>query len=264
MTSGGAVKLQPHARGGLVHQVDGLVGQETVADIAVGQADGGLRSASSAFYLVMRLVAAAQALENSQRLFRAARLPGQAGSALQRGVLSMFLRYSSKVVARLQLAAGESGLRMAASMLPSALPAPTSVWNSSIKRITFPLFHILDGILSRSSNLPRYLLPAIMLPRSRDRMRLPVSVPGNLAGHDYLARPSTMLFAHARLTDELVRRLMHLHDAFNVLRHWSSSPSCAASSGRGCIFPARCLRPFLLAVTRKRLRRRRADLTSAW
>src|SRR5213082_2195837 len=83
----------------------------------------------------------------------------------------MFLRYSSSVVAPTQCnspraRAGFSILE--ASIAPSALPAPTSVCNSSMNRMmpSAPEVTSCSTAFSRSSNSPRYLLPASNEPRS--------------------------------------------------------------------------------------------------
>ena len=57
-----------HAGARLVHNVDGLVGQETVLDIAVRQRDGGLKRLVGEMHLMMRLVAVAQPLHDAQGL----------------------------------------------------------------------------------------------------------------------------------------------------------------------------------------------------
>ena len=55
-----------------------------------------------------------------------------------------------------------------ASIAPSAAPAPTIVCNSSIKRRTLPFFLISSiTALIRSSNCPRYFVPAIIKARSK-------------------------------------------------------------------------------------------------
>src|SRR6266513_2412364 len=84
---------------------------------------------------------------------------------------SMCLRYSSSVVAPTTCSSprASAGLSMfEASMAPSAAPAPTSVCSSSMKTMYFPsaLVISLSTALSRSSNSPRYLVPAMSEPRS--------------------------------------------------------------------------------------------------
>src|SRR5438105_3803507 len=61
-----------------------------------------------------------------------------------------------------------------ASMAPSALPAPTMVCSSSMKRMTWPscLARSRSTPFRRSSNSPRNFAPAISEPMSSARMRL--------------------------------------------------------------------------------------------
>ena len=80
------------------------------------------------------------------------------------GSFSMCLRYSSSVVAPMHCSSprASAGLRMlAASIAPSAAPAPIRVCTSSIIRMmsSFCLISSMS-FLRRSSNSPRYLVPA--------------------------------------------------------------------------------------------------------
>ncbi len=72
---------------------------------------------------------------------------------------SKCLRYSSSVVAPMVCSSPRAsiGLRMlAASIAPSAAPAPTSVWISSMNRTMSPRVLIsLSTFLRRSSKSPR-------------------------------------------------------------------------------------------------------------
>src|SRR4249919_1338814 len=79
---------------------------------------------------------------------------------------SMYLRYSSSVVAPMQCSSprASAGLSMLpASIAPSALPAPTIVCNSSMNRMTLPscFDRSLSTALSRSSNSPRNFAQAL-------------------------------------------------------------------------------------------------------
>ncbi len=79
----------------------------------------------------------------------------------------------------------------AASMEPSALPAPTMLCSSSINRMMLrSFFTSLTTSFIRSSNSPRYLVPATRLPRSRDSRRLPIRVSGTWPSMIRWARPS--------------------------------------------------------------------------
>ncbi len=110
---------------------------------------------------------------------------------------SIYFRYSLRVVApthrRVPLArAGLSILE--ASTAPSAAPAPTTVWSSSIKRIISPsaASTSFKTALSRSSNSPRYLAPAISAPISRATSRRFFKVSETSPSTIRCARPSTM------------------------------------------------------------------------
>ena len=88
---------------------------------------------------------------------------------------SMYLRYSFSVDAPTHCSSprASAGLSMLlASMAPSAAPAPTSVCSSSMKRMMF-LFWLISFItaLSRSSNWPRYLVPAMTAAMSSESTR---------------------------------------------------------------------------------------------
>ena len=58
------IDLMRMPRGGLVDQVDRLVGQEAVGDVAVGELGGGLQAVVGDLHPVVVLVALAQALED--------------------------------------------------------------------------------------------------------------------------------------------------------------------------------------------------------
>ena len=84
---------------------------------------------------------------------------------------STYLRYSSSVVAPTQCNSprARAGLmRLAASIAPSDLPAPTSVCISSMKRMMSPCAAVtsFNTAFRRSSKSPRYLAPAISAPIS--------------------------------------------------------------------------------------------------
>jgi len=108
----------------------------------------------------------------------------------------MYLRYSFSVVAPMHCNSPResAGLKMLeASIAPSAAPAPTMVWSSSIKMMTF-LARLISSItaLMRSSNWPRYLVPATMRARSRVMTFLSIRISGTMPPEISCARPSTM------------------------------------------------------------------------
>ena len=109
---------------------------------------------------------------------------------------SMYLRYSLSVVAPMHWISprASAGLRMlAASMAPSAAPAPTRVCSSSMNSTTSRDWRISSRIfLRRSSNSPRYLVPATSAPMSSVSTRLPISNSGMLPRMIACASPSAI------------------------------------------------------------------------
>ncbi len=108
---------------------------------------------------------------------------------------SICLRYSLRVVAPMHCNSplASAGFNMLeASIAPSAAPAPTTVWSSSMKRIISPWALRISSItaFSRSSNSPLNLEPATSAPRSRARMRLSLRVAGTSLSTIFWARPS--------------------------------------------------------------------------
>ena len=105
---------------------------------------------------------------------------------------SMYLRYSSSVVAPMHCTSprARAGLStLEASMAPSAPPAPTRVCSSSMNRIVF-LARRTSFItaLIRSSNWPRYLVPATIMARSRTTIRRSRKQLGDVAVDDHLGQ----------------------------------------------------------------------------
>ena len=96
---------------------------------------------------------------------------------------SMCFLYSSRVVAPTHRSSplASAGFNMLeASIAPSAAPAPTSVWSSSMNKIMSPSASVisLNKAFSLSSNSPLYLVPAMRAPRSSERSLLFLSVSG--------------------------------------------------------------------------------------
>ena len=80
-----------------------------------------------------------------------------------------------------------------ASIVPSAEPAPTMVCNSSMNRMTFFARRISSiTALMRSSNWPRYLVPATISARSSVMTRFSRKISGTLPLMTSCASPSTM------------------------------------------------------------------------
>ena len=110
---------------------------------------------------------------------------------------SMYLRYSSSVVAPMQCSSprASAGLSMLpASIAPSALPAPTMVCSSSMKTMVWPssCASSFSTVFRRSSNSPRYLAPASSSAMSSASTRLFLSESGTSPATMRCARPSTM------------------------------------------------------------------------
>ena len=221
----GGEAVQPHARGGLVHQVDGLVRQKAVADIPVGQADGGLKRLVGDFYLVMRLVAVAQALENGQRLFgRGLAYLDRLEAALQRGVLFNVLAVFVQrgCADALKLAAGEGGFEdvggvQAAFGLARAHQRVEFINKEDDVSL---LFDILDGVLEALLKFAAVFAAGDHATKVQRKDALAGEGFGHLAGDDQLGQPfHHRAFAHTRLADEdgvVFRAATHdLHDALN-------------------------------------------------
>src|SRR5260370_979120 len=82
---------------------------------------------------------------------------------------------------------------LAASSEPSAEPAPTSVCSSSMNTMEFWLsINSFMMVFSRSSNWPRYFVPATINERSRERMRLSARNGGTSPSAMRCATPSTL------------------------------------------------------------------------
>src|ERR1035441_2668274 len=109
----GGHRLDAHPRGGLVDQVDRLVGQEAVGDVAAGQFAGGAQRLVGDLDLVVLLVAVAQAAQDLDGLVDRGLIDGDLlEAALQGGVALEVLAVlvERRGSDRLQLAAGERRL----------------------------------------------------------------------------------------------------------------------------------------------------------
>mmetsp|Transcript_2812 Transcript_2812/g.7161 ORF Transcript_2812/g.7161 Transcript_2812/m.7161 type:complete len:306 (+) Transcript_2812:1759-2676(+) len=112
----------------------------------------------------------------------------------------MCFRYSSMVVAPMTWSSprDSAGFKMLAASIAPPLspppPAPTSVWISSIIKITPPsaCCASFTTFLRRSSNSPRYFVPERSIPRSSSTTRLPCNISGTSPTAILYARPSAM------------------------------------------------------------------------
>ena len=105
--------VHAHAAGSLVHEVDGLIGQETVVDIPHGQAHGGLHGLVGDCQLVVRLVLVSQTLEDLDggfggRLSHGHRLEAALQSGILLDVLAVLVEGGGAHHA--DLASGQGGL----------------------------------------------------------------------------------------------------------------------------------------------------------
>jgi hypothetical protein len=109
----GAHRLDPHPRGGLVDQVDRLVGQEAVGDVAVGELRCGFQRLIGDRHPVVLFVALTQPFEDLDAVLDRGLIDLDLGeAALQRGVaLEVFaVLVEGRRADRLQLAAGQGRL----------------------------------------------------------------------------------------------------------------------------------------------------------
>ena len=109
---------------------------------------------------------------------------------------SIDLRYSSSVVAPMHCNSPRERagfIMLAASIVPAWFPAPTKVWISSIKTMMsgFALSSAMM-LFMRSSNCPRYLVPATTLVMSSVMRRLLNKVLDTLRSLMRCANPSTI------------------------------------------------------------------------
>ena len=110
---------------------------------------------------------------------------------------SMCLRYSSSVVAPMVRSSPRASIglrRLLASMAPSAAPAPTTVWSSSMKRTIRPSLSLIS---SRTAFEPLLELAAVLGPRDeraevQPMTRLSLRVSGTSPRTIRWARPSTI------------------------------------------------------------------------
>ena len=185
--------------GGLVHQVDRLVGQEAVGDVAVGERRRGDERAVGDPHAVVQLVFLLEPAQDRDRVLdRRLADEHRLEAPLQRGVLLDILaifveRGRADAV---QLAARQRGLEQVARR-PSRLrpcPAPISVCISSMNRMMSPSAPLTSSStpFSRSSNSPRYLAPAIRLPMSSAISRRSLRLSGTSPLAMRSARPSAI------------------------------------------------------------------------
>mmetsp|Transcript_104124 Transcript_104124/g.325815 ORF Transcript_104124/g.325815 Transcript_104124/m.325815 type:complete len:215 (+) Transcript_104124:785-1429(+) len=154
---------------------------------------------------------------------------------------SMYCRYSSSVVApthRSSPRASSGFRRFPASMAPPLAPAPTMVWISSMKEMTFPSASLISCStdFSRSSNSPRYLAPAIMPPMSSEITSLSCRAVGTSPSMIRRARPSTMAVLPTPGSPMITGLFLERRARIWMTRRISSSRPMTGSS-----FPSRAI-----------------------
>ena len=197
-------------RGGLVDQVDRLVGQLAVGDVAVGEhgrgdergvARSGRRGAPRSVSFSPRRIAIVSPTLGSPTKTGWNRRSSAAS-------FSMCLRYSSSVVAPTQRSSPRASIgfsRFAASTAPSAAPAPTIVCSSSMKRTIRPSAFATSG----EHRLQPLLELAAVLRAREERAdverqdALVLQALGHVAGDDALREPlGDRRLADAGLADQ--------------------------------------------------------------
>ena len=153
---------QTHAGTGFIDQIDGLVGQEAIRDVAISEGCSCHKGVVGDLEAVVLLVTLAQATQDFDgvvdgRLANIHRLETALQGGIPFDVLAVLIEGGGTDA--LQLTAGEGRLEDVGGIdAPSAAPAPIRVCTSSITRITFPAALISSMIfLRRSSNSPRVL-----------------------------------------------------------------------------------------------------------
>jgi len=148
---------------------------------------------------------------------------------------SMYLRYSSRVVAPRQCSSPRASMGLSmlpASIDPSARPAPTMLCSSSMKRRILPSLALisLSTAFKRSSNSPRYLAPATSAPMSRAKRVLSFRPSGTSPLTILCARPSMMAVLPTPGSPISTGLFLVLRDKILTTRRISSSRPMTGSS----------------------------------
>ena len=190
--------MQAHARGGLVHEVDGFVGQEAIGDIAIAEASRCVERLVADLYPMMCFVAVAQTLEDLDGLLHC-RLANhdRLEAALERRVLFDVL---TKFVERGGADALEFASRQCRLDDVAGVDCAFSCTRSD-ERVQFvdekmispeaPRISSMTRFM-RSSNSPRYLVPATRPARSSVMTRLSRKGSGTSPLITRCAKPSAM------------------------------------------------------------------------
>ncbi len=138
------IDLDPQSARSLVDQVDRLVGQEPSADVAVARAPRPQRARGPGSGRRGAPRSAPSDRAGSRSCPRRSARPTSTGwnRRSRAGSFSMCSRYSSSVVAPIARSSPRASIgfsMLPASIAPSAAPAPTIVWSSSMKVMISPL-----------------------------------------------------------------------------------------------------------------------------
>ncbi|GBD15067.1 hypothetical protein HRbin25_00955 [bacterium HR25] len=195
--------------GRLVHQVDGLVGEEAVGDVAVGEAGRRLQGLIGDLYLVVGLVAGPQGLEHLDGLLHRGLLHVDGGeAALQGGV---FLYVLAVVVQgggadAAQLAPGQGGLhhgRGVYGALGGAGPHHLVDLIDEDDHLALGLLDLVQDGLEPLLELAAELGAGHHGGHVQGQEPLPLEVLGDVAADHPLGQPlHDGGLAHARLADE--------------------------------------------------------------
>src|ERR1019366_7146920 len=238
---GHAVDFDLDFRGGLVNEVDGLVGEEAIGHVAIAESrrrdERGVLDADA----VVDLVSLLEAAEDRDGIGDG-RLRDDHGleAALERRVLldSLPVLVERRRADAAELAPGGRRLEPVGGVhrtLPPA-PAPTIVWSSSMKRMIRPadVSTSLRTALRRSSNSPRYLAPATRAPMSRAQSILFFNDSGTSPRTMRCAMPSTIAVLPTPGSPMSTGLFFVLRESTCITRRISSSRPMT-----GSIFPLR-------------------------
>ena len=242
---GGGLGGHTHLAGGLVHQVDSLVRQETVVDIPAGQPHGGLQGPVGDGQVMVGLILVPQALQDLQRgLGRGLAHGDGLEPALQGGVLLNVLAVlvEGGGADDPDLAPGQSGLEDVGGVhraLGGAC-AHDGVQLVDEQDDVAGLLHLVDGVLDALLKLAPVLGTGHHAGQVQGQDPLVQQVLGHVGGHDALGQAlGNGGFAHAGLTDQhgvvLGAAGQNLDDPGNLLFPADDRVQLAAAGGLGQI-----------------------------
>jgi hypothetical protein len=174
-----------------------LSGQETVVDVARGEVDGDLQRVVGVRDAMVGFVLVAETLEDLDRLGGRRRLDVDGLEARSSAPsFSMCLRYSSSVVAPMHWISPRDSAGLS-TLLASIAPSGAACADERVQLVdeehdVAHAAHSVMTALMRSSNWPRYFVPATISARSSTTMRLLRRMSGTRFSMICVARPSTI------------------------------------------------------------------------